>query len=316
MSDEPVQTKSNPRWGLIASSCLGVFILGFALGLLFDAHFRPNYITLELDRQSDQIKIRPRKNDVINWVGRSPGPQGPTFSPINVFHETDSPCMPNHDKSICTIAVDGGQYVYLCNDPSSGQPVACDPGNDPQPNNDVYAVQTTFGSIKTAFGKDPGEGLSTLPAASPSAAPPSAAPTSAVPAAAPLGAAPPAAATHQAAVLAGISCDPNSPNAPIVRSSTDSTTTTITMNAVVGQKIQWTSGQRGFSVSGFLDASNNPVQGVCKEAVINNTNSVCTVLTTAIPSGSSNSLHYTVTTSDPTPCPTASGTAYLMVTAH
>ncbi|RSL16078.1 hypothetical protein EDE15_1587 [Edaphobacter aggregans] len=309
MSDETVQTKSKPRWGLIASSCLGVFILGFALGLLFDAHFRPNYITLELDQQSDQIKVMPRKNDVVNWVGRST-PDGP-LQRINIAYLTDSPCMPNNaDKSICTVAVDKGQYVYLCKDPSSGQPAACDPGNDPQPNNDVYAVQTTFGSIKTAFGKDPGEGLPTLPAASPSAAP-----AAATPAAAPLGAAPPAAGTHQAAVLAGISCDTNTPNAPIVRSSTDSTTTPITMSAVVGQKIQWTSGQRGFSVSGFLDASNNPVQ-VCKEAAINNTSSVCTVQTSAIPSGSSNSIHYTVTTSNPNPCPTASGTAYLMVTAH
>ena len=69
--EKPVQT--NRRWGLIASSCLGVFILGFLLGLLFDAHFRPNYITLELDRQSNQIKVRPRKNDVVNWVQREIG---------------------------------------------------------------------------------------------------------------------------------------------------------------------------------------------------------------------------------------------------
>ena len=309
MSDETVQTKSKPRWGLIASSCLGVFILGFALGLLFDAHFRPNYITLELDQQSDQIKVMPRKNDVVNWVGRST-PDGP-LQRINIAYLTDSPCMPNNaDKSICTVAVDKGQYVYLCKDPSSGQPVACDPGNDPQPNNDVYAIQTTFGSIKTAFGKDPGEGLPTLPAASPSAAP-----TSAVPAAAPLGAVPPAAATHQAAVLAGISCDPST-NAPVVRSSTDSNTPMpITMNATVGQKIQWTSGLRDFMVGQFQ--ANGSSITVCgpTEQTINNNTSVCTVQASAVPSGSSTNIQYTVNTPGPnSPCPTPSAPAYLTVT--
>jgi hypothetical protein len=290
--EKPVQT--NRRWGLIASSCLGVFILGFILGLLFDAHFRPNYITLELDRQSNQIKVRPRKNDVVNWVER---PASGAPGKLDIAYLTDSPCVndPNHtDKSICTVAVDGGQYTYLCSD-SSG-PVPCDPGNDPQPNNDTYVKKTTLGSVDVALGKDPGAGLPTPAAASPAAA-----------AAAP-------GAPHMATVLAGITCDAS--NTPVVRSSTDTSTAPITMRATEGQIIQWAAGQKEFTVSHFALTAGGPDITICNETTIDNNNSVCTVNASTLPTGTT-SIQYKVGTPGPDgACSNQPGTAYLSVTKH
>jgi hypothetical protein len=293
--EKPVQPTR--RWGLIAaSSCLGVFILGFILGLLFDAHDRPNYITLELDPQSDQIKVSPRQGDVVNWKERG------SDADVKIHYLTDSPCTEPDGSSICHVKANSGQYTYLCRDPQ-GHPITCDPGNDPQPNNDVYIKSTTFGSVKVALGEDPGAGL-----ANPKGGPSTATPASAT--------------SHIPAVQAGVSCDTADPHPPIVRSSTDSTTTPITMSASVGQKIQWLAGQRDFTVTNFLQipASGPPVPiTVCTDAtpigsLINDT-SVCKVISNLVPIGSSINIQYTVSTPGPnSPCPTTTGTAYLTVT--
>jgi plastocyanin len=301
--EQQVYQKPKPRWGLIASSCLGVFILGFILGLLFDAHFRPNYITLELDQQSHQIKVRPRKGDVINWVQRPAG--GSPISAINVDTLEDSPCTNNPDKSICTIAVYGGQYTYFCFD-LHGNSIPCDPGNDPQPNNDTFDLkkETKFGSVKVAFGADPGESLTTQAYQ----------PVSLTPASGASG----AAATNL--VPAGIKCDGN--NGPIVSTipgyHTPPPPADITVT--VGQTIQWTSGQRGFNIGSFLVGGNKTK--ICDEqtdanSVMDNDHDVCTVESSAIQSGATTRVPYTVTTmavNGLQACPsTTTATAYLTV---
>jgi hypothetical protein len=300
--EQSYQTKSKPRWGLIASSCLGVFILGFILGLLFDAHFRPNYITLELDRQSNQIKVRPRKNDVINWVQRA---AGGTISKINVDYLDDSPCTNNPDKSICTVAVYGGQYTYFCFDPQ-GNRIPCDPGNNPQPNNDPdgLAKKGYFGSVDVALGTDPGEGLTTQ--GNPPAGPP------------PTGAGPGVSATN--VVPAGIKCDGN--NGPIVSTvpGYHPPPAPADITVTVGQTIQWTSGQRGFNIGSFLVGGTKTK--ICDEqtdanSVMDNDHDVCTVESSALQSGATTRVPYTVTTmavNGLQACPgTTTATAYLTV---
>jgi hypothetical protein len=293
------------RWPLVAFSTIGALVAGFFFGVLFDAHFRPNYITFDLDSEANQVNLMPRKHDVIKWVVRPTDTiksQG-----VNAGFLTDPPCTQGQDKSICTIAVATGRYTYGCPTLSDGTKVYCEPGIDPQPNDSPTIMRPLFGSFKVALGEDPGADFINT--------------SKDIPVSGTAGGG--AGSVRQAhAEPGGIKCDETS-HSPVVTSLTDPNNPTADITVAVDRKVQWTSGQKTFTVGNFL--VNGTKTKICAQqadenSVMDNNHSVCKVLASAIPAippgQTSYRVAYTVTTSGSDACPTPTslpGTIYLTV---
>ena len=106
----------------LASATLCTLLVGFLLGIVFDAHYRPNQITFEVDRYTAKVNVVPKKNDIINWVMQ--GGDTPVTAGFLVTPPCNETTQPN---STCTINGLTGSFPYVCVSASCS-----DPGVDPR----------------------------------------------------------------------------------------------------------------------------------------------------------------------------------------
>jgi hypothetical protein len=130
--DQQSQLEREKRRRLM-TPCLCALILGFLLGAILEAHYRPNYITLEIEPGTTRVNLAPRVNDVINWIYRPEDPKHVTAALVK-FAPKNSPCVGTSIASTCVIAKEGSglKFEYNCVDANPATKIVClDPGVDP-----------------------------------------------------------------------------------------------------------------------------------------------------------------------------------------
>lgn len=277
MTSDQLNPPKPKRW-MPTVAVLCVLILGFFLGILFDAHFRPNNITFEVDNATNRVNVVPREHDVIKWIQQSPDPT--TATPVQVGFISGSPCSEQSPSSTCHVNASHGNYEYICTSAT-----CVDPGVDPKSTTNGPSLQ----SVKVLFKADTGD---TGNQGSQNAANANAA------------AATSATITDNTAV-AGIQCLPSAaPNTPAVNWKYPLTAND-PLPVKVGQTIVWKSG----AIAQFTI---NIPAGTCAEQAsgpINSDRPKCTVL-----AGTPASVQYSVTTSGNNACSNTTGPASLQVT--
>lgn len=149
----PANRESKPRrWPHIVVALL----LGFLLGYIFEAHFRPNYITFEVENGTRRVNVVPRKGDRINWLTQTVDPataQQVTVRFLGVGHPT--PCSDPNDASICKIDKEG-YYEYECSTVGGASYPCADPGVDPKSTTNGATMIDGFKNFKDVVASNTG----------------------------------------------------------------------------------------------------------------------------------------------------------------
>ena len=270
------QVSAKPKRGMLMVITLCALILGFFLGIVFDAHFRPNTITFQVDKATNQVNVAPRHHDVINWIKQR------NARPVTVGFLSDSPCEEAQPTSTCTITGPNGNYVYICV-ASDGTTYPCsDPGIDPNSSTNGPTLESVEVFLKGNPGNPAPQG-----------------PTNTT--------TPVSASSSTDTVVAGIQCAPNgSSNIPgVVWKYPPNPNEPLPVK--VGQTIVWKPGSIGHFVINFNDPH------TCTQQTIDSDNPICTVQNPS-QSAASFSEAYQVTTSGTNACSTNPGNAALQVT--
>ena len=297
--DQQLKTASERRRSLIVP-CLWMLLLGFALGAIFAAHYRPNYITFEVEPGTPRIHIAPRAHDVINWRLQTNSPEEkPT--PVLVKFINGSPCAitapgsTTTPLSTCEIVKKTGRFEYNCVDADPPKNIIClDPGVDPQSGTggdqlDLNVFRKLFQSVEVALGLNffagPGGAVQVIKATDTPTPPPST-------------------KSPAATLYPGISC------------SNDASALAVTPDALTdpghaltvwpGQKIYWQPGE----LSNFT-VTFNPADSICTEGSVFNgsaANPQCTVAKTP-----PYDVTYAVSTTDTKACKTTTASGYLHI---
>jgi hypothetical protein len=101
------------------AKALCLFFLGFAIGILVDARYRPNHIRFEV-LNSKKMYVTPLEGDTLEWVG-----EGIKQKDMKIRFLGDAPCRnsPSFDGTSCRFqpvshnpdgSPDGSTYSYAC----------------------------------------------------------------------------------------------------------------------------------------------------------------------------------------------------------